>query len=352
MKKSILATAIASTLVFAAGAEAMSLKISGQVSKMIVAPDDASGDEVQFQDIGWSGSRFRFTGDGDIGNGMKAGFRLEEQLQSNASGGNNGGLETDVSAEDGDDSRDNRYQDIWVSGSFGKVTMGKGDGASNGVTEDDLSGTALSSSSNHQDNWGGYTLRAGTSWSSIFNMADGLSRQNRLRYDTPNFSGFSFAASTGQGGHSEIAARFRGDVSGAKVEASIGYADQHNLGASENQVTGGSVSVLLAGGFNVTVAHSITEPQKPVGATFDQEATTIKLGYKKGIHAFAVDYGDGTTETALGDNDADTWGLTWSVVPAKGVEFFATYRELDGDLASNASTDSIDIFAIGSRVRF
>ena len=43
-------------------AEAFDVTASGQVSRMAVAPDDAEGDEVQFQDIGFSGSRFRFTG--------------------------------------------------------------------------------------------------------------------------------------------------------------------------------------------------------------------------------------------------------------------------------------------------
>lgn len=54
-----------------------------------------------------------------------------------------------------------RKQDIFFTGGFGKITLDKGDDASNGSTEADLSGTALSLSSNHQDNWGNYRIVAG-----------------------------------------------------------------------------------------------------------------------------------------------------------------------------------------------
>ena len=71
LKQTPLATAVNSATLCAATAallqtlsmaHAIEFKASGQVSRMIVAPDDAVGDEIQFQDIGFSGSRFRFTG--------------------------------------------------------------------------------------------------------------------------------------------------------------------------------------------------------------------------------------------------------------------------------------------------
>ena len=138
MKKSLMYSLLGCCAV-ANSAEAFEVTASGQVSRMAVAPDDAEGDEVQFQDIGFSGSRFRFTGTQPLGD-FKVGFRYEIQLQSNPSFSATGGGQTDGG---NDDSLDNRIQDIWFSGSFGKIALGKGDGASNGSTEADLSGTAL-----------------------------------------------------------------------------------------------------------------------------------------------------------------------------------------------------------------
>ena len=55
---------------FISSAHAIDFKISGQVSRMIVAPDDATGDDFQHQDIGWSGSRFRITGEEVLDSGL------------------------------------------------------------------------------------------------------------------------------------------------------------------------------------------------------------------------------------------------------------------------------------------
>jgi len=324
-------------------AEAVEFKLSGQISRMAVLPDDAEGDEIQFQDIGWSGSRFRFVGSQPVGDNFEVGFRYELQFQSNPSFLSSGGSQTDGG---NDDFLDNRLQDIYFSGSFGKIALGKGDGASNGSTEADLSGTALSSSSNHQDNWGNYRVVAGVdgapgvTWDSIFTMNDGLSRVNRVRYDTPTFSGFGAAASFGQGGATELAVKYKGDLAGFKIDAR-GFVANADDFADDADIIGFSASVLHSTGVNLTVAFA--DRDNDTGQ--DQEATTIKLGYKFGIHAVAVDYGDGET----GDTDADTVGLTYAVTPAKGWELFATVRQLDADIAGS---ESVELLALGSRLKF
>lgn len=342
MKKSLCFTVLG-CMVAAGPATAFEVALSGQVSRMAVLPDDAEGDEVQFQDIGWSGTRFRFIGNQDLNGGYKIGFRLEQQFQSNPSFTSAGGGQTDGG---NDDFLDNRYQDIFFSGNFGKIALGKGDGASNGATEADLSGTVLSSSSNHQDNWGNYRVTAGTdtapgiTWDSIFVMNDGLSRVNRVRYDTPSYSGITAAVSLGQGGSTELGLTYKGEMAGTKFDARGFFADAADF-ADDAEILGFSASVLHTSGVNLTVAYA----DRDNGTGADQEATTVKLGYKTGIHAVAIDYGDGET----GDVAADTVGLTYAVTPAKGWELFATYRMLDTDLAG---AESVDLLAAGSRVRF
>lgn len=328
------------SLVLGGPVQAAEYKISGQVSRMMVIPDDASGSETQFQDIGWSGTRFRFTGNTDIGDGMKAGFRLEVQLQSNAANGTSGGGQTDGG---NDDAIDNRYQDIWFSGDFGRVSLGKGDGAGNGSTEVDLSGTALSSSSNHQDNWGNYRVAPGVTWDSIFTMTDALSRVNRVRYDTVNMNGFGVAVSLDQGNAVELALKYAADLNGGKVAFQIFTVDNSDFPTAgiDQGISGFSGSLLLAGGFNVTLAFSDDDR----GAASDRDATTVKLGYKMGKHAFAVDFGQGST----GSVDADTVGLTYASQLMGGVEVFATWRQLDADFTG---AESVDLIALGTRIKF
>ncbi len=342
MKKSFICTTMW-CFVAAGPVLAFEVNVSGQVSRMAVAPDDAEGDEIQFQDIGWSGTRFRFIGTRELSSGLKLGFRIEQQFQSNPSFLATGGGQTDGG---NDDFLDNRFQDIWVSGTFGKVALGKGDGASNGSTEADLSGTVLSSSSNHQDNWGNYRVTAGVdgapgiTWDSIFLMNDGLSRVNRLRYDTPTTGGFGAAVSLGQGGSTEFGVKYMGGLVGTQVDARAFFVDADDF-ADDAEIVGFSASFLHSTGVNLTVAFS----DRDNGTALDQEASTIKLGYKAGIHAVTIDYGDGET----GDVEADTFGLTYAARPAQGWELFATYRDLDTDLDG---AQSVDLVAVGSRVIF
>jgi len=327
---------IASSLLLTPAAQAFEAKITGQVSRMVVAPDDAVGDEIQHVDIGFSGSRFRFTGSETMDNGNEVGFRFEIQARDNSAGAVDGGTINSSGPNE-----DFRYQDLYFSGGFGKISLGKGDGASNGSTEVDFSGTALSSSSNHQDNWGNYKITAAIPWKDVFTMFDGLSRQNRLRYDTPNFNGFSFAGSINQGNASELAIRYKGDIGSSKLGAAFFTATDTDTNARD--VTGGSASFLMSSGLNFTVAISESDPD--VGAASD--STTFKVGYKKGMHAFSIDVGDG--ENATGE-EGDTTGFTYAYFPHPGVEVFATVRELDS--TGVAASQSVDLLAFGGRVKF
>jgi len=332
--------AIASSMILAPTAQAFEAKLSGQVSRMVVAPDDAVGDEIQHQDIGWSGSRFRFTGSEEADNGLTWGFRFEIQARNNAAGSDGGQL------GNSGDNQDNRYQDLYLSGNFGKISFGKGDGASNGGTEVDMSGTALASSSNLQDNWGGYAILAdGTKWRTVYTMFDGLSRQNRVRYDTPSFSGFTLAGSLNQGNATELAVRYKGDFGGHKFGAAA-FVDQAPDVSSDvdgADIIGGSASLLLNNGLNFTVAFSEADPD--IGDKSD--AMFYKVGYKTGKHAFAVDAG----ESENGDGEeGDSIGFTYAFFPHPGVEIFAMVRELDS--SGVAGAESVDLAAIGSRIKF
>ena len=176
-------------------------------------------------------------------------------------------------------------------------------------------------------------------------MFDALSRQNRVRYDTPNFNGLSVAISTNQGNASEFALRYKGDVGYGNLGFAVfsATAPDESATVSGNDITGGSASLMLESGLNFTFALSESEP--PTGNARD--ATTFKVGYKTGQHAFTVDVGEG--ENAA-EQEGDTTGFTYAFRPHKGVELFAMIRTLDS--TGVAGAQAIDITAIGSRIKF
>jgi len=285
MKKSLLATAVVSALVAAAGAQATEVKLSGQVNRMIVIPDDAAGDEIQFVDNATSGSRFRITGEHDLGNGMKAGFRLEQQIQANASFNVNG---DDVTPSDA--GLDPRYQDIYFSGNFGKVSIGKGDSAADGGTEVDHTGTWLITYVNIEDAFFNYDLGNGVNASDAYRSYDAFGRTNRLRYDSPNFGGVAFAVSYGQGSATDFKVTYGGTFGSTKFNAAAFVADGGDR-RGDDEVVGASASLLLGMGLNFTLSHSEIE-DGAAGSSLDSEGTyfvtisgllvTAYLQYRRG----------------------------------------------------------------------
>ena len=363
MKKKLLASAIASALVVGVGAEAsdaklsseaFEMKVSGQVSRVVIIPDDDAGDELQFLDNNISGSRFRIKASQDLGNGMKAGARLEAQFQSNKGSSADGGLHTDVSGDHGDDSIDLRYQDLYLSGAFGKVSLGKGDGAGNGTTEVDLSGTYIIAAVNATDLYGGFTFDDANDIDvgDLYGETDAYSRVNRLRYDSNNFNGLSFAASYGQQEVAEFAVRYAGGTD-IKYELAgfVGSRGESADGADDGDDRMGiSGSVLLANGLNLTASYS--EEDQDLDTDEDRENMWFKLGYKTGKHAFSIDWGEteDTDDSASTKTEAETVGVSYVFAPAKGVELFAGYREYTTDDVVGG-TDP-ELVTVGSRVKF
>ncbi len=333
---------LTSTIVLALGtatsAQAVDFTISGQVSRAILFPDDAAGTEVQHVDNNASGSRVRVKAKQDLDNGMAMGARYEVQLQENKGSAVNGGS----LKEEANSTIDVRYSDIWINGGFGKLSLGKGDGASNGTTEMDMSGTYMAAPANMMDMLGGLQYETGKKVGSVYTMYDGYSRNNRLRYDSPKMAGLSLAVSSAQGNSIEIALRYSGEFGGVKVQGAI-FSDDAGDHPSRKDTQGGSIAVLLPSGFNALVAYSTRDG----GAGDDPAVVWTKLGYKTGKHSVSIDFGQASDVTA--GVDADTAALAYTFRPAKGIETYAAYRTFMVD--TNGSVDPT-VFFIGSRVKF
>lgn len=356
MNKKILATAISSLLVAGVSAQAADVELSGQVSRVIVSPDDAGGDELQFLDNNISGSRFRVKAKHAIENGMTAGARIELQVQSNKGNNANGGTYTDTGGNlSGDDSIDLRYQDVYLSGDFGKVSLGKGDGAGNGAAEEDLSGTYIVASAGATDLYGGFLLDDTTRVGEVYGHVDAYSRVNRIRYDSNNYSGFSFAVSYGQQEVTELAARYSGGTDTRyKLAAYIGSRGERSQGADDgDERMGISGSVLLSGGLNFTASYS--QLDSDLSTDEDRENMWLKVGYITGKHAFAIDYGeteDTDDSNSANDTDAETLGVSYVFTLVESVELFGGYREYTSDDVIGTNNTDVELITLGSRIKF
>lgn len=347
MNKKILAVAIASAVAVPMAAQAVEYKISGHVNRMIRFADNGDGSDVQHVDNEASRTRFRIQGSEDIGNGMKAGIYLETSWASNDA------TNVNIKANDGGDIRfDIRHSALFFSGDWGKVTMGHTSDAQDGTSFADLSNTWLVNewASNFDHGgiiaFGGAGNTAGTTLGSAFSSFDG-GRRDLIRYDSPALGPVTLAVSIADNSRWSIGAFSSTSLGGGELSANVGYTDfggTTGAGGSSDQWSG-SVSYLFSQGTSITGGYG--QADGGTGAS-DPDSFYLKLGHQWGSHAVSIHYGE-THDLSARDEDNTFWGVGWVYTMRKDIEMYAGYNNYELD---RNNTDNVDIFVVGTRVKF
>ena len=344
-------TALCCALALAAGtaaAQDVQLRLSGQVNRALMHVDDGTDAEWFNVDNSNSSTRFRFNADGQVQPGWRAGILMEFEFDSNPSS------EVTFATRSVSPALQERHVDVFLNGPYGTVRLGQGDGAANGASEVDLSGTAVAHYAASPDVGGAFEYRtgnvlSGTSIASSISNQDFESRYDRLHYQSPLFSGFMAEASWGHKDTDivELALRYSGKIGAlGTLAAALGWSSEDGVaGATDDEVIGGSVSWLHPSGFNLTFSHTSRD-----FANRDRTFSYVKGGYKGGRHAFSVDYGMGDDQAASGD-EANVFGVGYVFTPIAWAELFALYKVHSLD-RSGVSLEDITIFMAGTRVKF
>ena len=358
MKTKILVAALAAGFVAAPAANA-AVEISGQVN--VAALAGSAADDITVVDNNTTGSRFRFKASKKFGNGLSVGTRYELQAQFAQSNdpdqiGNNSGAADPIGATqtnaDGTDAenagptpvREVRYADVWVKGAFGKIGIGRGDGAANGSAEAVGLLNFLGGNEAH-------LLFNGLG--ADFSDVDGNSRQNRIRYDSPNFSGFKFAVSLDNGDEQEIGASYNTKLGGGKLRVRAGYT------TSDTEAETFDFSVAYKFSFGLGLNYSTGSRDNAAGITVSENDWFL-VSYDIGKH-FVVSAGAGVEDelsatgavTGDGDNDLLILSAVWK--PVKGAEIYLNYGDWENDAVGTAGeqeNDDDNVFALGGRFRF
>ena len=366
MSKNALAVAVGAGLVVAPvlSAQAYEFAISGQINRMAVQLDNGDQDSLFFLDSDSSSSRIRFVGSGDLGAG-KAGMTIEHQFESNTS------AKADLpNVNSGSDEDSIRKVEGWFSGDWGKITLGQGSDAIDGVTEVDLGGTVWTGGvyAFPVDMMGGVTFvdsstgaRSDTTVSQAITTFDG-GRRDRVRYDSPTLGGaLSFAVSLADGerldanvggthefGQSTFAWRVgisdQGDI-GTAVTSASGALEPDNI---EPSVTVGSAALKIG---NWDFTYSFGEEDRDEAGVDDAENTYIRLGYvADNGHSFAI--GTGTFDDFKQNNDeAEVFQFGWGYSPNSSVDLYASWTEAELD-RPGSSFEDVTAILVGTRIKF
>jgi hypothetical protein len=343
MKKTLLAVALTAAS-FTAVAD---MSISGHANLKAGSLEDfQSGGVAAVQgnegltvgDANSSGSRFRIVSSTEA-NGITYGAKLEFGYSI--------------------DGINNRVNEVSAGGSFGKLTLGKGSIAGDGASEEDFSGTYVTSGDLSSWELGGDLAQ---------NVKSDPGRAERLRYDAPKLgnlalsvsindaaaSAVTFDTGTGAAGQAVTVkkAATTGNDEGNDVSVAARYA-LSNIAASVAVVNAEAdnsdqVAASIAGqmaSFNAAVQY-YTKESGTAGVNNDFEQTRFVVGYKTGPFSLAVDYA--VTETDTKSIDAETTGLNFVYNAAKGVELYAGARNAQ----ANNGVEDENAFLMGARVKF
>lgn len=338
------------------GMDQVRLTVSGQVNRAILVTDDGEDVDAFFVDNDNSSTRIRLLGDARFNDDITVGSVIEVQFESNST--------ADVSQDNernaGDNNFTERKLEIFAdSETYGRLWLGQGDTASNGSSEVDLSGTAVIGYSSVADFAGGIQFLDGAFLSGVtigdtFNNLDGLSRDDRIRYDTPIISGAKLSASAIADDRWDVALRYARELFGAhEFETAIAYAQVYD----ELLQFSGSASVLLGSmlpGASVTVAAGNRDFDD--GGRNDATFLYGKLGYQfapfsLGDTAFAIDYYYGDDIDQDGDESTSIGLVAVQNVDRIGTELYAGVRNYDLD-RGGADFDDVNGLLVGARVKF
>lgn len=342
-----------------------SVQIYGQVNRAFLAADDGDSSDIYFVDNGNSSSRIGLLGDAKVSDDITMGAKMEFEYKSNPS---------DKVNQDDKNPDGSSFDDRWIDGQFtskrfGKLYLGKGSTASDGTSEVDLSGTDVVGYSSIADMAGGILFydddtdsRSTTKAGDAFSNFDGLSRRNRVRYDSPQLWGFTVGGSLLSNG-GDLALKYAAKWGEEwKFAAAAAYANPYATDRDTDSQYNGSASILHSSGFNLTVAGGYRDLESgvsnPDGSKRHDDPTFFygKLGYRAtwldvGETRFSIDYNyskdldqdndDGKSVGFQAVQDLSNWGS----------ELYLGYRwySLDRD-----ATDYKDINTLmtGVRVKF
>lgn len=334
----------------------VTVDLYGQVNRAFLWADDGDSTRGYFVDNNNSSTRWGLKARGTVSEDFSLGAWLEGEMITNNS--------QSVSQLDRNPDSSNwfsaRHLEVDVASKrYGTLWLGRGFTASDSSSESDLSGTTVASLSDVAKTAGGYffydknTGLSSVKVRSVVSNMDGLSRKDRVRYDTPDLGGFMFSTSAMSDAY-DAAIRYSRKFSGFQVKSALAWADPNDfIDGVDNQYSG-SLAILLNCGFNMAFSGGVRDQIED--SRDDGTFWYTKLGYKadffeSGNTAFAVDYGE-YSDIVMDNDISKTFALAAvQAVKEWGTEFYVTYRfhKLERDLTD---FDNINAVMAGARLKF
>lgn len=372
------------------GNRKVSLTISGWVNESVTFWDDGTEKNVYVGTNSLEQSRFKFAGEAKINKDWSAGYTIEVGINGHASNKWN----QDTLSSSSDNVLTLRKSNWFIkSKTYGKVTVGL-DGTSTYHLLDDADGANTRNYSDAEAAavyQGAFRIRSngnytGLTWADVErgfnNGTPGQSgRRNVVKYDTPEFGGFTASASWGEDDMWDAALTYKGELHGFKLVGKIGYGESTDPSATSCGGPNADFKCTWWGAAG-TVMHSETglyvyggygqQTIDSLPAGYDDTSTTwfIQPGIERKWHELGKTtiYGEyrkdeaGANITSAGAVNTYGADLTFysagivQNIEAAAMDVYVLYRHAEGDYTNSSNKvvniDDFDMVITGARIQF
>lgn len=273
------------------------------------------GQDTVLGNGGLQTSRLGFKGSEDLGGGLTANFTFEQKLQLTDGATNTKTFD--------------RQAVVGFSGGFGTVKLGRG-----WNPMDDVYGLSNSGFDS--------ALSANAIWLNTYNGA----ADAQLYYASPEFAGFTAAAST----------QLKGNAAAGKLSAfSLSYATGPiavNLGYEKDEANGDQKGTIVNGSYDLGMAKLLASyyTTNNTGGTAGAKVNSFQIGADVPLSsALTLSVGYASTKPKGGESDS-AFGLAAAYSLSKRTTIYAGLRA-ESVKASNGQADE-DFYAVGVRHTF
>ena len=278
----------------------LDLTVGGQIVRSLMYADDGEHSQLFQIDGVTTGSRIRFIPSGQLTESIKVGGLFEFDISQSNDGGSSTVTGSLLGANGetggGNVAVGQRHADIsFQHKTMGKLSIGRGNSASNGRSEVTLAGTGNVVLTNGSIGGGLHIFNdttkadSGLTLGAQGNHFDGLSRTSRVRYDLPTFAGLGLAVSFQDDGAVDVGVGYSAKFGSVAVKLGAQYADES--GASKQAPWSTSGGALHDSGLNVSWMYGRLingdggDGGAPTQLSRDPETWKVGIGYKAKLTA-------------------------------------------------------------------
>jgi predicted porin len=313
MKKNLIAVAVATA--FAAPAAMADATLYGLANLSVWQSDVDGADEIAVNSVA---SRFGIKGSNDLGNGLKAIYQAEFQIDM-ATGGNTAGTDTIK----------NRNQFAGLAGGFGTVMLGNMDSPhKSAMGKIDMFGDTAGDMTDS-------TVNTGLTTSASIKGEDRVN--NSLTYVSPKFEGVQVAIQSGQNTYdaastAKQSTSYSISYTGVK-DLYVAVSAQDDFDADNLGYTALSASYKMD---NMQFGL-IYEMQEGATSAADVDVALVNASYKMDKMTFALQYAMSSSDTAASDKDTNaTLGVKYGF--NKTTTGYAAVNMRDNDAENKDAT--------------